>query len=84
MPQDYAEALKWYRLSAEQGNASAQNNLGLMHAFGQGVRQDNVQAMMWFNISAAQGNPDAIKNRDGITERMTPDQIAEAQRMARE
>jgi hypothetical protein len=39
---------------------------------------------MWFNIAAAQGNENAPINRDTIAKRMTPDQIAEAQRMARE
>ena len=36
MPQDYAEAVKWYRKAAEQGNAIAQNNLGVMFARGVG------------------------------------------------
>ncbi len=37
VPQDYAEAMKWYRKSAEQGDAHGQNNLGAMYAEGQGV-----------------------------------------------
>ena len=83
VPRDYAEALKWYRLSAEQGNALAQRNLGLMYANG-GVPLDYVQAHMWLNLAAAQGWGDAAKDRDIIAKRMTPAQIAEAQRMARE
>ena len=55
VPQNYAEALKWYRLAADQGHASAQYNLGIMYANGQGVPQDYVRAHMWFNLSAAQG-----------------------------
>jgi hypothetical protein len=39
---------------------------------------------MWWNLAAAQGNEDARKNRDLAARRMTPDQLAEAQRMARE
>ena len=31
VPQDYAEAVKWYRLAADQGDAAAQNNLGFMY-----------------------------------------------------
>ena len=46
--------------------------------------QDYVRAHMWFNLSAAQGNQDAAKNRDNIAKRMTPAQIAEAQKLARE
>ena len=40
MRQDYAEALKWYRLAAEQGDAASQDNLGKMYASGEGVPQD--------------------------------------------
>ena len=84
VPQDYSEAVKWYRLAADQGDAYAQNNLGVMYAKGQGVPQDYVLAHMWFNLSAAQGNEDAVKNRDIVAGQMTPDQLAEAQRLARE
>ena len=37
VPQDYAEAVKWYRLAADQGDAEAQHNLGVMYASGEGV-----------------------------------------------
>ncbi len=84
VPQDYAEAVKWYRLAAEQGYADAQNNLGLKYDLGQGVPQDYVQAHLWYNLAAAQGNELASKNRDIVADRMTPAQIAEAQRLARE
>ena len=82
VPQDYAEAMKWYRLAAEQGYASAQHNLGVMYNNGNGVPQDYVQAHKWFNLSAASGNASAIKNRDNVAARMTPAQIAEAQKLA--
>ena len=62
----------------------AQFNLGAMYANGQGVPQDYVRAHMWFNLSAAQGNQGAAKNRDIAARRMTPAQIAEAQKLARE
>jgi hypothetical protein len=91
VPQDYAEAGKWYRLSAEQGYAQAQYNLGLWYAQGEGGPHDDVQAHMWFNLAAARFPPSdilsrsaAIKNRDTLASRMTPDQIAQAQRLARE
>ena len=83
-PQVDAEAVKWYRLAAEQGIAKAQLNLGTMYYEGQGVPQDHVQAHMWFNLAAAQGDDDARKYRDRTVENMTPAQIAEAQRLARE
>jgi TPR repeat protein len=84
VPQSYAEALKWYRLAADQGLASAQFFLGGMYANGQGVPQDYVLAHMWFNLSAAQGDQAAAKNRDDVAKLMTPAQIAEAQKLARE
>ncbi len=89
VPQDYAEAVKWYRKAAEQGNDSAQFNLGVMYTKGRGVPQDYVQAHMWYNLAAAGSPPgedrdSAAKNRDIVAERMTPAQIAEAQRLARE
>ena len=37
VPQDDAEAVRWYRLAAEQGNSLAQNNLGFMYGNGRGV-----------------------------------------------
>ena len=89
VPQNYAEAVKWYRKAAEQGNDIGQYNLGFMYANGQGVPQDYVQAHMWFNLAASRSEPGsdrdmAVKNRDIIAAKMTPAQIAEAQRLARE
>ena len=53
VPQDYAEAAKWYRLAAEQGHTIAQSRLGHMYFVGHGVPQDNVQAHMWMNLAVA-------------------------------
>jgi len=55
-----------------------------MYATGRGVPQDYVSAHMWFNLAATQGNKKALKARDAYASLMTRDQIAEAQRMARE
>jgi uncharacterized protein len=82
--QDYAEAAKWYRQAATQGHADAQYNLGAMHFHGWGVLQDYVLAHMWFNLAATRGHEEAVKGRDAVLTRMTPNQIAEAQRLARE
>ena len=84
VPQDYAEAVKWYRLAADQGRVNAQLSLAFSYGLGDGVPQDYVQAHMWANLAAAQGNEDAIGNRDIIAGKMTPSQIEEAQRLARE
>jgi len=82
--QDYQEAVMWYRRAAEQGNASAQYNLGVMYDNGQGVSQDYVLAHMWANLAASQGGEARVKKRDAIATFMTPAQLAEAQRLARE
>jgi len=88
VPQDYKEAVRWFRVAAEQGHASAQNNLGFMYSEGQGVPQDFIQAHLWYNLAASSRTGDdretAVKNRDLLAEKMTAEQIAEAQRLARE
>ncbi|UZF93029.1 tetratricopeptide repeat protein [Bosea sp. NBC_00550] len=84
VPQNHAEALKWYRLAADQGNAFAQFNVGVMYMEGAGVPQDYVRAHMWFNLSAAQEVGHAARDRDELAKVMTPEQIAEAQNLARE
>ncbi len=82
VPQDYAEAMKRYRLAADQGDADAQFFLGGMYYSGRGVAQDYVQAHKWFNLAAASGHEIARKERDLLAKKMTPAQIAEAQKLA--
>jgi TPR repeat protein len=84
VPQDYVQAVFWLRKVAEQGVDKAQFNLGTMYANGWGVQQNDVQAHLWWNLAAAQGDADAFKNRDIVAKKMTPAQIAEAQKLARE
>jgi len=84
VPQDDTEAGKWYRLAAEQGHSGAQDLLGDMYHYGQGVPRDDALAHMWATLAAAQGNENAVKGRDLLEELMTPAQLAEAQRLARE
>jgi hypothetical protein len=89
LPLDYDEAAKWFRLAADRGDAQAQYNLGVYYAK-QAGKPDNVSAYMWFNLAAAHfaaSDPrrgTAISSRDLVAEQMTHDQIAEAQRRARE
>jgi TPR repeat protein len=84
LPKNNKEALKWYEKAAAQGNAKAQFNLGVMCGTGEGVLQDFVKAYMWLNLAAEQGIPNAKAMRDHLIDVMTPAQIAEAQRLARE
>ncbi len=60
--EDYQEAVRLYRLAAEQGHENAQNNLGLMYDNGQGVPEDDKEAVKWYRLSAEQGNAYAQSN----------------------
>jgi TPR repeat protein len=81
---DYKTALAKFRSAAQQGNARAQSNLGVLYFEGQGVLQDYTRAHMWFNIAAIAGDKDSVTNRDLAASKMTAQQIEQAQRMARE
>jgi ABC-type dipeptide/oligopeptide/nickel transport system permease component len=72
---NFTEAAKWYRMSAEQGYAPAQYELGAMYYDGEGIKQDFSEALKWFRKSADQGNADAQNSLghmyylgDGVTE----------------
>lgn len=83
VPQDYNEAVRWYRKAAEQGDSDAQYNLGVMNIQGNGVPEDYITAHMWLNLAAAQGHVSAAEYRSKLTALMTSQQIAEAQAAAR-
>jgi TPR repeat protein len=82
VPKDLAEMVKWYRKAADQGLAQAQYRLGLCYLDGQGVPRD-VQAYMWLDL-AGQTLEQARKMRDEVGSKMTPQQIAEAQKLSRD
>ena len=73
---DYATTLREFGPLAEQGDAKAQHS--------QGVLQDFVQAHIWYNLAAANGGKRGALLRDNLATQMTPSQIAEAQKLARE
>ena len=66
VPQDDAEAVKWYRKAAEQGSASAQYNLGLLYGAGQGVPQDYAEAVKWYRKPAEQGDWEGLEKTSEI------------------
>ena len=84
VPQDDAAAVVWYRKAIERGHTRAKSVLGLMYYQGTGVPQDYVLAHMWLNLAGAGGYKPALEFRDRIAAGMTPTQIAEAQKLARE
>ena len=76
------------RTRAEQGDAKTQVSLGFMYRDGEDVPQDDVLAHMWFNLAASrltgEDRESAVDWRDIVAGRMTPAQLAEAQRLALE
>jgi TPR repeat protein len=56
VPQNYTEALKWFRKAVEQGNAEGQFNLGVMYAMGEGVPENKAEAVKWWRKAAGQGH----------------------------
>ncbi len=90
--QDYAEAMRWFHKAAGQGDADAQFNLGFEHYAGRKVAKDNVAALMWL-ILASRGvggggqreSQEVFAHfRQKVSGEMTSEQIAEAERRARE
>ena len=87
VPRDLPEGVAWTRKAAEQGFARAQNILGLCYLKGTGLAKDPVQAYKWFNLAAAAGGPltdDAKVNLAAAQRYLSPEQVAEAQRLASE
>jgi len=82
-PKNDQQAAFWYRKAAEQGFTEAQLNLGFVQATGQGVVKDDQQAYFWWLLASVKGDARAIKNRDLIEARLTPQQRATAQADAR-
>ena len=80
---DQVEAAKWYRKAAEQNLAEAQSNLGFCYMMGEGVAKDYVEAYKWELLAAGQGEEKAKKTMTVLESQMTPEQIAEAQKLAR-
>ena len=62
VPQDYAQAVIYFRLAADQGYAEAQNNLGICYYNGWGVPQDYAQAVRYYRLAADQGSAKAQCN----------------------
>ena len=87
VPKDIPEGVRWIRKAAEEGFGPAQNTLGLCFLKGTGVTKDHVQAYKWLNLAAAAGDEradDARINLASAERYLTPEQVAEAQQLARD
>lgn len=86
VPRDYAVAASWLNQAAEQDEPTAQFLLGLLFDKGYGVPQDWVQAEVWLNLAASQASANErdywARIRDAVAEKLTLDQLAEAQQRA--
>ncbi len=89
--EDNAQAVKWFRKSANQNNIQAQSNLGLLYGLGKGVSRNYIKSYAWFTIAIQSGKNNQDKtikkisnSREFIAKYMTPAQISEAKRIARE
>jgi TPR repeat protein len=60
--QNFAEAMRWYRMAADQGHASAQVHVGNLYTDGEGVSQDYAEALNWYRKAADQGDHEALNN----------------------
>lgn len=92
---DNAEAVRWYREAAMHGHPFAQFNLALMLETGDGVGQDDVAAYMWYDLAASGLASDtreiatsararALESRTQVAQRMSPEEIDEAERRAKQ
>lgn len=85
LSQSYDDAAQWLRRAADQGLGNAQYRLGFLYAFGKGVTRDHGLAHFWLNLAAASssGPSLAATARDIVAERMSFEEVLEAQGIAR-
>ena len=82
VPQDDVEAMRFYRLAAQQGHAKALFRLGDMTFDGNVARRDDVMAFQWFHLAAEQGYLKGQQFRAIVENRMSPADISEARKLA--
>lgn len=75
------QAANWYLAAAQRGEPRARHNIGVLYVLGIGVPEDLVSGYHWLNAAAASGSSHSASTRDAVLHRMTPSQIAEAERM---
>ena len=82
--QDYREAAQWLRLAAGQGNTEAQQCLAGLYATGEGVPEDRAAAHAWYSLAAVDGTMAAIRDRDFLAAKLTPEELARSAKLQSE
>ena len=82
VPQDDAQAVRWFQLSAERGNVAAQGALGAYYWGGRGVPADLLKAYFWSAIAMAQGDEMSKSRIEGLSSQMSGAQISVARQQA--
>jgi uncharacterized protein len=87
--QNYKEAAKWFHRAAEQGDDEAEEALGNAYFSGRGVPQDYIEAHTWANLAVANAVDEVARYShltllESIAEKLTPEQVVEAQKLARQ
>jgi TPR repeat protein len=88
VPQDNAEAVRWWKRAADQGDAGAQNSLGVAYFTGKGVSQNYAEAYFWENLAAALGKGGTDKSvasaRDQAAAKLSPATLSATQKRCRQ
>lgn len=82
VPRDLAGAVKWPRSAAEQGHSKAFTDMGQMYWEGLGVPQDQVRTYVWWKVGSDAGDKESKELCQLAAAQMTPEKIAEAERLA--
>lgn len=84
VPQDHKEAARWFIKAAEQGEPLSQYDLGQRYIVGLGVPTNNIEALKWLILAAGNGQVDAARKRDELRSSMSRNEIAEAEKLAKQ
>ncbi len=81
---NFAEAARWFQRAAVLGTVDAQFNLAVLYERGDGVPQSLLDAYKWYAIAASSGDADARERADAIATQVSPEELAAADKAARE
>jgi len=83
VPEDDAEAFKWYKRASDQGLPSAQYSMATLFAKGSGVARDDFAAYVWYAVAAVQSQDGAAQARDEIAKSLSAEQLEAGQKLVK-